>query len=146
MKVIFIFRKYSTQQENIFVFINFWVKTADEEKNQLGCRSLRVWFKQVISWKFLRVLWIFLWKSVMIEWNTVFDAVQSPLCLVPPCEIGRILVFEKIFNKIFSAKNYAFELTVNKIFYFCLIFLFKCDEIIIKQPSSCTFGMNVVKF
>ena len=29
--------------------------------------------------------------------------------------------------------------------YFCLIFLFKYDEII-KQPSSCTFGIKVVKF
>ena len=30
--------------------------------------------------------------------------------------------------------------------YFCLFFLFKYDEIIIKQPSSCTFGIKVVKF
>ena len=30
--------------------------------------------------------------------------------------------------------------------YFCLIFLFKYDEIIIKQPSSCTFGIKAVKF
>ena len=34
--------------------------------------------------------------------------------------------------------------------YFCLFFLFKYDEVIIKQPSSCTFGstfgIKVVKF
>ena len=29
--------------------------------------------------------------------------------------------------------------------YFCLFFLFKYDEIIIKQPSSCNFGKKVVK-
>ena len=47
------------------------------------------------------------------EAYTVFDAVQSPLCLVPPCEIGRISVFEKFFNKKFYVKNYNIELTVN---------------------------------
>ena len=36
----------------------------------------------------------------------------------PPCEFGRISVFEKIFNKKFYVKNYAFGLTVNKIFLF----------------------------
>ena len=30
--------------------------------------------------------------------------------------------------------------------YFCLFFLFKYDELIIKQPSGCTFGIKVVKF
>ena len=30
--------------------------------------------------------------------------------------------------------------------YFCLFFLFKYDEVIIKQPSSWTFGIKVVKF
>ena len=30
--------------------------------------------------------------------------------------------------------------------YFCLFFLFKYDKIIIKQPSSCTFGIKVVNF
>ena len=30
--------------------------------------------------------------------------------------------------------------------YFCLLFLFKYDEVIIKQPSSCTFCIKVVKF
>ena len=39
-------------------------------------------------------------EEIKIQVNTVFDAVQSPLCLVP-CEIGRILVFEKIFNNFF---------------------------------------------
>ena len=29
---------------------------------------------------------------------------------------------------------------------FCLFFLFKYYEVIIKQPSSCTFGIKVVKF
>ena len=29
--------------------------------------------------------------------------------------------------------------------YFLLFFLFKYDEVIIKQPSSCTFGIKVVK-
>ena len=32
--------------------------------------------------------------------NTVFDAVQSPLCLIP-CEFGRILVFEFLYKKIY---------------------------------------------
>ena len=40
----------------------------------------------------------------------------------PPCEIGRILVFEKIFNKKIFVKNYAFELSVNKIFLFLFVF------------------------
>ena len=30
--------------------------------------------------------------------------------------------------------------------YFCLFFLFKYDEIIIKEPSSLTFGIKVAKF
>ena len=30
--------------------------------------------------------------------------------------------------------------------YFYLLFLFKYDEVAIKQPSSCTFGIKVVKF
>ena len=30
--------------------------------------------------------------------------------------------------------------------YFCLFYLVKYDEIIIKQPSRCTFGIKVVKF
>ena len=30
--------------------------------------------------------------------------------------------------------------------YFLFVFLFKYDEVIIKQPSSCTFGFKVVKF
>ena len=31
----------------------------------------------------------------------------------PPCEFGRISVFEKIFNKKIYVKNYTFKLTVN---------------------------------
>ena len=29
---------------------------------------------------------------------------------------------------------------------FFLFFLFKYDEVIVKQPSSCTFGIKAVKF
>ena len=51
--------------------------------------------------------------NTQLKTNTVFDAVQSPLCLVPPCEIGRISVFEKIFIKKIYVKNYSIELYVN---------------------------------
>ena len=54
--------------------------------------------------------------------NTVFDAVQSSPLSSLPCEFGRISVFENIFNENFSIKNYAFELTVNKIFLFLFVF------------------------
>ena len=45
-----------------------------------------------------------------------------PLCLVPPCEIGGISVFEKFFNKKFYVKNYNIELTLSKIFLFLFVF------------------------
>ena len=34
----------------------------------------------------------------------------------------------------------------TKSFYFILLFLFKYDTVIIKQPSSCSFGIKDVKF
>ena len=41
---------------------------------------------------------------------TVFDAVQSPLCLVPPCKFGKILVIdnfvEKNYFENFRIRNY----------------------------------------
>ena len=79
-------------------------------------------------------------------WYTVFDAVQSPPLSSPPCEIGRILVFEKIFNKFFCKKTIPLNFMWTRSSYFCLFFLFKYDEVIIKQPSSCTFGIKVVIF
>ena len=71
--------------------------------------------------------------------NTIFDAIQCPH------EFGRISVFEKKFQQKNLCKNYAFELTVKRSSYFCLFFLFKYDEVIIKQSTSCTFGIKVVK-
>ena len=44
------------------------------------------------------------------ELHPVFDVVQSPLCLVPPCKFGKILVVdhfvEKIYIENFRIKNY----------------------------------------
>ena len=73
--------------------------------------------------------------------TTVFDAVQSP-----PCEFGRISVFEKIFNKKFYEKKFCLRTYFEPNLLFFCFFLFKYDEIIIKQPSSNTFDMKVVKF
>ena len=75
---------------------------------------------------------------------TVFDAVQSTLCLGPPVNLEESRSLKKFSTKNLW-KNYAFELTVNKIFLF-LFFLFKYDEIIIKQPSSRTFCIKVANF
>ena len=77
---------------------------------------------------------------------TVFDAVQSPPLSSTPCEIGRILVFEKLSTNFFCKKTMPLNLLWTRSSYFCLFFLFKYNEKIIKQPSSCTFCIKVVKF
>ena len=38
------------------------------------------------------------------------------------------------------------NLLLTRFSYFCLFFLFKYDEVIVKQPSSLTFDIKVAKF
>ena len=50
--------------------------------------------------------------NTLLPVYAVFDAVQYPPLSSPPCEYGRISVFEKIKKKIFE-KKYVLELTLN---------------------------------
>ena len=91
----------------------FKIIQVDEFNINRGTVSNMAWIKKGYPAFMLQVAPAEKYSVLTAISNTVFDAVQSPLCLVPPCEIGRILVFEKIFDKIFFVKNYAFELYVN---------------------------------
>ena len=98
---------------------------------------LHNWYYNSLTYIFfinkLRLLLNKLEQNILRFYWVPYSTLSSPpLCLVSPCEFGRISVFEKIFIKKIFVKNYAFELTVNKIFLFLFVFLFKYDEIIIK--------------
>ena len=83
-----------------------------------------------VSYVCFKEYWI---KYILLYSITLFEALKFP------CEFGGILVFEII------KKIYAFEFTDNYIFLF-LFFLFKYDEVIIKQHSCCSFDKKVVYF
>ena len=118
--------------------------------------------------------------------NTVFDAVQSPhclvplglvplglvplclvplclvslclvplclvpLCLVPLCLVPLCLVFLWIWKNLGLWKFFQQKILCKKICILTncelhiLIFSFKYDFVIIKQPSSCSYGKKIVK-
>ena len=71
----------------------------------------------------------------------IFSEQQSS----PPVNLEESRSLKK-FSKKFMYKTIPSNLLWTRFSYFCLFFLFKYDEIIIKQPSSHTFSIKVVKF
>ena len=72
---------------------------------------------------------------------TVLDSVQSPLCLIPllsspPVNLEESRSLKKNSVKKLCLWNY-FELDL------LIFFLFKYEFVIIKQPSSCSFGKKL---
>ena len=76
-----------------------------------------------------------MYTNLIIE----FDAVLSPLCLVPSKFEG-ILGFEFFKTKKCYVKLIPSILLWNKFSTFVLFFLFKYDAVIVKQPSSFSPG------
>ena len=86
-------------------------------ENTFGRLKNRISFQNLNSKDFKHVIVEEIRKLYRIRRCPVPPPLSSP-----PCKFGGISVFEKIFNKKNFVKNYAFELTVNKIFLFLLDF------------------------
>ena len=75
-----------------------------------------------------------------------YSTLSSPLCLVPLWNWKNLGLWKKFRQIFFLQKTMPLNFMWTRSSYFCLFFLFKYDAVIIKQPSSRTSCIKVVKF
>ena len=89
-------------------------------------------------------------KFTYIELNSFQYEYLIWRCPVPPLSSHPVNLEESRSLKKISTKSFIKNMSMNllrtRFSYFLFVFLFKYDEVIIKQPSSCSFGKKVGKF